>query len=618
MSTANWGPGTDISAPGGGSCAQFTFPSASCLAHGTASTPNTIWRELWSTDNTGTTTPATDAQLVFADAGTSVAAAHVSGAAALLIAAMPTLTPDGVETILKSSSRAFPIGTFCWLNAIGDLRCGAGLLDASAAMAHLTALTPTVSAQTSAAIASGGSTVTLTGAATPGSEGSAAALTYRWQQMSGPLVTLSSTTALSTTFSAPSPGGALSFRFTATDTTGASASATVNMRANAAPTVGPITNPSVRAGQTVTFTATGTDAEADPLTFTATGLPSGASFSAAGVFSWPSPVVGTYTVSVTASDGALTSAARTVTITVRANTAPVVNAITNPSVRVGEAVNFTATGTDAEADPLTFAATGVPTGATFTAAGVFSWPSPVVGTYTVSVTASDGLLTSVARTVAITVRANTAPVVNAITNPSVRAGQAVTFTATGTDAEADPLTFAATGLPGGASFSAAGVFSWPSPVVGIYSVSVTASDGLLTSVARTVTITVRVNTAPTVTVVRSFSVRLQEAVNLNITGTDPENDALTFSATGLPTGATLSSAGALTWASASPGGDYTISVTASDGLLTSAPMSFTITVTNRTTDPGGGGGSMDLLGLALLGVWGLARVRRRRVDPRVG
>jgi hypothetical protein len=136
----------------------------------------------------------------------------------------------------------------------------------------------------------------------------------------------------------------------------------------------------------------------------------------------------------------------------------------------------------------------------------------------------------------------------------------------------------------------------------------------LTSAVRTVAITVRANTAPTVTTVRSFTVRLTEAVNLTITGTDPENDALTFTATGLPAGASLSASGALTWGSASPGGDYPITVTASDGLLNSAPMSFTITVTNRASDPGGGGGSMDLLGLALLGLWGVARLRRRRSD----
>ena len=442
MNTANWGAGTDISAPGGGTCATLT--GTACPPHGTALAANTTWRELWSTDNTGTTTPATDAALVFADAGTSVAAAHVSGAAALLVSAMPSLTPDGVESILKASARAFPTGTYCWTNEVGTLRCGTGLLDASAAMARLTALTPTVTAQTSAAIAVAGSTVTLTGAATPGSAGSSADLTYRWQQMSGPEMMLSSTTSTSTTFTFPAPtlegptsGGALSFRFTATDTTGASASATVNMRANNAPTVDAITNPSVRAGQTVTFTATGGDPEIDPLTFTATGVPTGATFSSAGVFNWASATAGTFSVSVTASDGNLASAPRTVTITVAPNTAPTVNAITNPSVRVGEAVNFTATATDAENDALTFAATGVPTGATFSAAGVFSWPTPVAGTYTVSVTASDGALTSAARTVTITVRANTAPTINTITNPSVRVGQAVNFTATGTDAERD-------------------------------------------------------------------------------------------------------------------------------------------------------------------------------------
>ena len=339
------------------------------------------------------------------------------------------------------------------------------------------------------------------------------------------------------------------------------------------------------------------------------------------MFSWPSPVVGSYAVSITASDGLLTSAARTVTLTVRANTAPTLSAVSNQTTRAGQALTFSAPASDAEGDPLTVSMTGLPTGATATVvdnAAVFSWPVPVAGSYTVTVAASDGLLTT-SRQIGITVTPNTAPSVTALPTQTVRAGAPLTFTVTGTDPQNDALTYAATGVPTGATFSAAGVFSWSSATpAGTYPLSVTASDGVLTSAPSTVTITVRGNTAPTVTVVRSFSVRLQEAVNLDITGTDPENDALTFSATGLPTGATLSSAGTLTWASASPGGDYTISVTASDGLLTSAPMSFTITVTNRTTDPGGGGGSMDLLGLALLGVWGLARVRRRRVGPRAG
>jgi len=583
MTIANWGPGTDLSAPGGGTCTQLL----GCLPHGTLGDSGTIWRQLWSTRNTGTTgyvDPVTNGlPLSFGSAGTSASAAHTSGAAALLISAMPSLNPDGVESILKASTRAFPANTYCWVFEVGSLNCGLGLLDATSAMTRLTALTPTVTASTSAAIAAAGSTVTLTGVATPGSAGSASNLSYAWQQMSGPMVTLSGATTASATFSAPTPGGALSFRFTATDVTGASTSTTVNMRANTAPTVNPIADQTVRAGQAVSFTATGADVEGDALTFAATGVPSGATFSTAGVFNWAASVAGTYTVSVTASDGNLVSVARTVTITVTPNTAPSVNAITNPSVRAGEAVNFSATATDAENDALTFAATGVPAGATFSPAGVFIWPAATpAGTYTVSVTASDGVFTSAARTVTITVRANTAPTVNVIADRTARSGQALSFSVTGTDAESDALTFAATGLPTGATLNAAGAFNWPnvSPA-GTYTVSVTASDGLLTSAARTFTITVTANTAPTVDPIADLTARAGQAVTFTATGTDVENDTLTFAATGLPTGATFSAAGVFNWPVA-VAGTYTVSVTASDGVYTSAARTVAITVRANT------------------------------------
>lgn len=705
MTIANWGAGTDLSAPGGGTCSQLL----GCLPHDTANSAGRIWRELWSTTNTGTTVPVADASLEFRSAGTSVSAAHASGAAALLLAAMPTLKPDGVESILKFSTRTFPNDTYCWTFEIGTLDCGTGMLDASSAMTLLTALTPSATAQSSAAVAAGGSTVTLTGTATAGSSGSTADLSYSWQQLSGPVVTLSGSTTTSASFTAPSPGGALSFRFTASDVTGASASATVNLRSNTVPVLTAIPDQSVRAGQAVRFTVSGSDAEGDTLTFAASGLPAGATFTAAGVFDWAAAVVGVYTISVTASDGSLSSAARTVRITVAPNNAPTVNVIPNQNARVGQTVAFVAAATDAEGDPVTFAATGLPAGATFSAAGAFSWPNAApAGTYTVSVTATDGFLTSAARTVTIAVLANTAPTIAAVPNQTVRAGQSlsfnitatdaendpvtlsasglpagasfsvgegaaaffwrspvagsytvivnatdgvlsssrsvsitvtantapvlasiaaqrvriggsISFTATATDAENDAVTFAATGLPTGATFSSAGAFAWSNATpVGTYTVSITASDGLLTSAARIVAIEVRANTAPSVTQVNNFTVRLQSAVNLNITGTDPESDALTFSATGLPSGATLTPAGVLAWPSASPGGNYAISVIASDGLLSSAPMTFTITVTDRASDPGGGGGSMDLLGLALLGWWGLARQRRRPGAARDG
>jgi len=76
-----------------------------------------------STLNNGTSTPAADAYAYYQ--GTSMAAPHVAGVAALMISRNPNRTPNEVADRLKSSSRAFP----------GSCSgCGAGLLDAYAAV----------------------------------------------------------------------------------------------------------------------------------------------------------------------------------------------------------------------------------------------------------------------------------------------------------------------------------------------------------------------------------------------------------------------------------------------------------------------------------------------------
>lgn len=76
-----------------------------------------------STLNTGTSTPAADNYAFYQ--GTSMAAPHVAGVAALMFSAKPSATPDQIAAALKSSARAFP-GTCS--------QCGSGLLDAHAAV----------------------------------------------------------------------------------------------------------------------------------------------------------------------------------------------------------------------------------------------------------------------------------------------------------------------------------------------------------------------------------------------------------------------------------------------------------------------------------------------------
>lgn len=104
---SNFGAVVDLAAPGGDARASASSGILSTL-------------------NAGASTPGADNYAYYQ--GTSMAAPHVAGVAALMVAANPAATPDQIEAALKSTARAFP-GT-CG-------QCGTGLLDANAAVAAI-------------------------------------------------------------------------------------------------------------------------------------------------------------------------------------------------------------------------------------------------------------------------------------------------------------------------------------------------------------------------------------------------------------------------------------------------------------------------------------------------
>ncbi len=306
---ASFGPGTALSAPGGGSC---TTSALSCLPQGSAGTAGTLWRLVSSTANDGASRPG--GAIYSGKSGTSMAVPHVVGVAALLLSAMPTLQVDTVRSLLVASAREFPAGTFCFGKP--DNPCGTGMLDAGRAVQRLADLTPAVSAQANAAIVENGSTVTLSGTATPKPAGNSS-LSYRWQQTSGPAVTLTNGSTQQATFSAPN-AARLSFRFTATDADGfAATSGSVDVRSNGTPVLTALSPITALAGETIVFRAQATDPDNDPLTYAIAGAPPTATLDArSGEFSWPGAVAGSYVLTVTASDGTFTSVPQTVTLTV--------------------------------------------------------------------------------------------------------------------------------------------------------------------------------------------------------------------------------------------------------------------------------------------------------------
>jgi hypothetical protein len=114
---SNFGAGITVSAPGGST--NFRTPADSVIF----------------LSNTGTTIPVADT--ITNVGGTSVSAPMVSGTVSLMLAVAPWLTPDQVRAILVDTAKPFPLTSDCTTD-----RCGAGILDAGAAVRAAAAVPP--------------------------------------------------------------------------------------------------------------------------------------------------------------------------------------------------------------------------------------------------------------------------------------------------------------------------------------------------------------------------------------------------------------------------------------------------------------------------------------------
>ena len=202
------------------------------------------------------------------------------------------------------------------------------------------------------------------------------------------------------------------------------------------------------------------------------------------------------------------------------NIAPVVtSAATADFAENGTGVAYLATATDVDgggalsysiggADALRFNINATTGAVTFITSPNFEAPTDAGGNnvYDITVSASDGVNTSLAQAVAITVtnvNDNTPVVSSAATASFAENGTGTVYTATATDADAgstlsyslggaDALRFNINATTGAVSFTTAPNFEAPTDAGGnnVYDITVAASDGVNTSLAQAVAITV--------------------------------------------------------------------------------------------------------------------------------
>ena len=256
---------------------------------------------------------------------------------------------------------------------------------------------------------------------------------------------------------------------------------------------------------------------------------------------------------------------------------------------VGTAGTFavTVTGTPAPALSVNGA---LPAGVSFTDNGSGSgtlsgMPQPGTGdTYTITITAS-GTGNSATQTLTLTV--DEAPT---ITSPSGATftvgtpGPPFQVTATGYPAF-PPGTFSETGtLPLNLSFSTGGTLSGKpkAGTGGLYSLTIGATNSVPNDASQPFTLTV--DEAPSITSANNATVKVGKALSFAVTASGYPT-TFTFSTTSpLPVGITLSPSGALSGTPAvGTGGQYPITIAATNGISPDASQAFTLTVNEPPT-----------------------------------
>ncbi|SDD81525.1 hypothetical protein SAMN04489747_1805 [Auraticoccus monumenti] len=197
-----------------------------------------------------------------------------------------------------------------------------------------------------------------------------------------------------------------------------------------------------------------------------------------------------------------------------------------------EPVGVTLAGADPDGNEVTYRITQPPTGGTLSGTApdlTFTPDDEFAGTATFQYVTNDGTFDSEPATVTIEVVDDLRPVADPVT---VTTGfeEPVDVELRGSDPEEQDLTFQVTSQPTGGTLSGTApelLFTPDELFSGSTSFTYTVSDGVRTSEPATVAITVASNEGPTAEA-QSLSTGFEEPLPLTLSGSDPENQPLSY------------------------------------------------------------------------------------------
>ena len=334
----------------------------------------------------------------------------------------------------------------------------------------------------------------------------------------------------------------------------------------------------VTEGTAVSGSMTGTGRPGSTLTYADTGLPSGVTMTAQGVFSGgASLAVGfyQYTVTVTDSYNSLTATCAGSFDVYSRTTEALTCTAPNVTVATGSAVTGSATGAGGNS-PYTFSASGLPSGITMSSAGALSGTAGSVGTtnYTVTVTDANSRTNTCTGTIVVTRQTLTctAPSV------SVPTGTSPSGSATASGGTS-PYTYAASGLPSGITMSSAGALGGTAGAVGSTTYTVTVTDAASNTAQCSGTINV---TSGALDCAGPSAVVLTGGTLTGSASASGGTGPYTYAASNLPSWATMDSTGSLSGTAPSSPSTTTFSITVTDSVSATATCSGTITVVRES------------------------------------